>query len=78
MSKTIGTIYVMLERKKYFSSCKALKNHKYDTWLKDLKKMIEIRGRSLMFSRGEGPKIDKGSLHKMKMKEIMIFFTQGK
>ena len=33
--------------------------------------MLWIRGRSPMFSRGEGPKNDKGYIHRMKMKEIM-------
>ena len=37
MSKTIGTICAMLERKKYFASCKVLKDRKDETWLKDLK-----------------------------------------
>ena len=67
MLKTIGKICVMLERKKYFASCKVLKNWKYDTLLKEFKKMVEIRGRALMFSRGERPKIDKVSFHRTKM-----------
>ena len=37
MLKTIGTICVMLERKKYFASCEVLNNRKYDTWLKYFK-----------------------------------------
>ena len=35
MFKTIGTFCVMLERKKYFSSCKVLKDWRYENWLKD-------------------------------------------
>ena len=37
-------------------------------------KMVEIRGQALMFSRGEIPKSDKGSLRRMNMKEIMRMF----
>ena len=40
------------------------------------KKMVEIRGRSLMFSRGVAPKIDKGFLRRMKMKEIMRIYLR--
>ena len=40
MSKTIGTVFVMLERETYFASCKVLNNCKYDTWLKDYLKMV--------------------------------------
>ena len=64
----------MLENKKYFASCKLLKNRKYDIWLKDLKKMAEIRGRSLMLSRGEGPRSDKGSLRRMNVNEMMRIY----
>ena len=64
----------MLERKKYSASCKVLKNRKYETWLKDLKKMVDIRGGVFIFSRGEGPKIDKGYLRRMNMKEIMRIY----
>ena len=35
MSKTIGTICVILERKIYLACCKVLENRKYDTWPKD-------------------------------------------
>ena len=42
-----------------------------------IKKKVEIRGRALMFNRGEGPKSDKGSLHMMNMKKKMNLFTWG-
>ena len=38
--------------------------------------MVEIRGRALMFSRGEGPKSDKGSLRRMKIKDIMRIYLR--
>ena len=44
--------------------------------LKEFKKMVEIRGRALMFSRGEGLKSDKGSLHRMKIKDIMRIYLR--
>ena len=34
MFKTIGTFCVMLERKKYVSSCKVLKDWRYESWLR--------------------------------------------
>ena len=39
-------------------------------------KMVEIRGKYLVFSRGEGPKSDKGYLRRMKMKDIMIIYLR--
>ena len=36
--------------------------------------MVEIRGRALMFSRGEVTKSDKGSIPRMNMKEIMRIY----
>ena len=36
--------------------------------------MVDIRGGVFIFSRGEGPKIDKGSLRRMNMKEIMRIY----
>ena len=68
MSKTIGTVCVMLERKNDFSSCKVIKDRTHETSLKDLKKVVEIRVRDFMLRRREGPKYDKGSLRKIKMK----------
>ena len=38
--------------------------------------MVEIRGQALMFSRGEIPKSDKGSLRRMNMKEIIRMFLR--
>ena len=58
----------MLERKKDPDSCKLLKDWKYDTWMDVFCKKVEIEGRALMFSRGEVPKIDKGSLHMIQIK----------
>ena len=65
----------MLERKKYFASCKVLKDCKYETWPKDLK-MVELRGRVFMFRRGEGPKNYKGYIYRMKIKEIKINYLR--
>ena len=42
-----------------FASCKVLKDRKYDTWMKDFKSMVEIRGRSLMFIRVQDSKVIK-------------------
>ena len=66
----------MLERKKYFSSCKVLKDSEIRHLAEGFLKKTEIRGRDLMFSRGEGPKSDKDSLHRMNMKEIMKIYLR--
>ena len=74
MSKTIGIFCIMLKRKTYFASCKILKDRSYETWLKDLLLMVEIRGQSLMFRRTVVPKHGKGSIHRMNMKEGMRIY----
>ena len=38
--------------------------------------MVEIRGRDLIFSRYDGPKRDKGSIRRMKMKETMRIYLR--
>ena len=74
MSKTIGKFCVILERKNAFDSCKILKDRSYETWLKDLLLMVEIRGQALMFRRTVGPKNGKGYLHRMNTKERMRIY----
>ena len=41
---------------------------KYEVWIKDTKKVAEIRGQDLIFKRGKGPKKLKGSLIRIKIK----------
>ena len=38
--------------------------------------MVDIRGQDLMFRRSVGPKIDEGSLCRMKKKEIMRIYLR--
>lgn len=66
--------FVMLERK-FFYTCKVLKDRRYETLLKDLKK-LEIWGRSLIFRRGVGTKNDKGSRCRMKTKDITRIYLR--
>ena len=76
MSKTTGTVFVMLERGKYFVSCGVIKDRKYETWLREILKMVEIRGWDLIFRRGEGPRNYKSYLHRMKIKSIMRIYLR--
>ena len=37
---------------------------KYEVWIKDAKKVAEIRGQDLIFKRGKGPKTIERFSHK--------------
>ena len=65
----------MLESRNYFGTCNVLKGRNHETWLKGIRKVVEIRIKDLILRRGKGPKKEIGSLCRTKMKEIMIFFT---
>ena len=68
MSNIIVNICVMLERRKYFSSWKVMKDWKHETWPKDPKKFVDIRGEAIMVRIFQVPKNGNDSLYKMKMK----------
>ena len=69
MLETIGSVCIMLERGKYFASYKVLKDRRHENWLKDLKKVADLRGQNLVFKRGEGLQNDKGSLRRTKINQ---------
>ena len=69
MSETIGSVCIMLERGEYFASCKVLKDRRHENWLKDLKKVADLREQNLVFKRGEGLQNDKGSLRRTKINQ---------
>ena len=78
VSKTIGTVFVILKMRKYLSSCKVMRYLRHKNWLNYLKKVVEISLQYLMFKRVKWPKTEKRSLHRMKMKSITRIFTWGK
>ena len=53
MSNTIEMVCIKLKSGIYFVSWKLPKYWKHKTWLKDLNKVVYIRGHSLMFNIGE-------------------------
>ena len=73
--KTIGKIFVILERKKQLLPIRYQRIRSMTLEWR-IKKMVEIRGWALIFSRSEGHKSVKGYLHRTKKKEIVIIYLR--